>query len=80
MSGPARYTALGRKGFPRTPTEPIMPDGMVSRCRSWLDALDKTIARERQERAHAGPVGAAWRAGISDTQVIPTTWASATRQ
>ena len=59
MSGPARYTALGRKGFPRTPTEPIMPDGMVSRCRSWLDALDKPIARERHQRTPDGPAGGA---------------------
>jgi DNA modification methylase len=59
MSGPARYTALGRKGLLRTPTEPIMPDGMVSRCRSWLDALDKPSARARQQRAPAGPVGGA---------------------
>ena len=59
MSGPARYTALGRKGLLWPSAKPVMPEGALSRCRSWLDALAKTIARERHQRAHAGPVGGA---------------------
>ena len=59
MSGRASYTALGRKGFLRPLAEPVMPDGMVSRYGHRLDALDKTIARGRHQRAHAGPAGGA---------------------
>jgi hypothetical protein len=59
MSGPARYTALGRNRVLRSSAEPVMPDRALSRCVHWLDAPDKTIAHERQLEAHGGPVGAA---------------------
>jgi hypothetical protein len=59
MSAPARYTALGRKGFRRSSAEPVMPDGALSRCGHRPGALEKPIARGRQQRAPAGPVGGA---------------------
>jgi hypothetical protein len=59
MSGPARYTALGRKGLLWPSAELVMPDGALSTRGHWLDAFDKSIARERHQRTPDGPAGGA---------------------
>jgi hypothetical protein len=43
----------------RPSAEPVTPRGAVFAFGRWLDALDRRVARERQHRACAGPVGAA---------------------
>jgi len=59
MSGPARYKAPRRNRVLRPSAELVMPDGALSTRGHWLDAFDKSIARERHQRTPDGPAGGA---------------------
>jgi hypothetical protein len=53
-----RLAAILAAGL-RPSAEPITLGGAVFAFGRWLDALDRSVARERQPMAHAGPLGAA---------------------